>query len=153
MKIWIIAFSFALSPSAAGQLIWTIVETGHTSSVRSVAFSPDGSQLASMSSDNTIRLWNVATGREVRRFEEYRLYGNSVVFSPYGTQLAFGLGGNWILLLDVVTGQELRRFGRHRGSVNSVAFSPDGTQLASGSGGTIYLWDVAMGQEVRRFHG
>ena len=127
-------FSFALSASTAGQSIWTIVETGHTSSVRSVAFSPDGMQLASMSSDSTIRLWDMATGRQIRRFEGHARWGNSVAFSPDGTQLASGVDGGGILLWDVATGQELRHIGRHRFAITtySVVFSPDGTKLASG---------------------
>ena len=88
MKYGIVALTFALSVPAAGQRIWTIIETGHTSSIRSVAFSPDGTQLATSSSDNTIRLWNVSSGRELRRFEGRGLKSTSVAFSPDGTQLA-----------------------------------------------------------------
>lgn len=87
MKYWIIVFSFALSGSALGQSIWTIRETGHTSSVLSVAFSPDGTQLASGSYDNTIRLWDIATGREIDRLgSEYPIY--SIAISGNGRFIA-----------------------------------------------------------------
>ncbi|MYF40699.1 MAG: T9SS type A sorting domain-containing protein [Rhodothermaceae bacterium] len=152
MKYWIVVLTFAVSASAAAQPIWTITETGHTSSVLSVAFSADGTQLVSGSNDNTIRLWDVATGQEFLRFIGHVSAVNSVVFSPDGTQLASG-SNDWSLRLwDVATGQQVRRFEGHPGPVNSVVFSPDGTQLASGSDDhTVRLWDVATEEELRRF--
>ena len=153
MRIWIIALTFALSAPAAGQPVLTIQEAGHTWSVNSLEFSPDGTQLASTSRDNSIILWNVATGRQVRRFEGDRFGNHSVAFSPDGAQLASG-GYLRVRLWDVATAQELRQFEGHRRDVNSVVFSPDGMQLASGSeDNTVRLWDVATGQELRRFDG
>ncbi len=152
MRYGIVALTFALSASATGQSIWTIEEAGHTSVVTSVVFSPDGTQLASGSRDDTIRLWDVAKGQEVRRFEGHTGFVNSVAFSPDGTQLASGSRDSTIRLWGVATGQEVRRFNRHIQGINSVVFSPDGTQLASGSDDhTIRLWDVATEQEVQRF--
>ncbi|MDE2827370.1 MAG: hypothetical protein OXL40_08695 [Bacteroidota bacterium] len=104
MRYGIVALMFALSVPAAGQTIWTIGETGHASSVNSVVFSPDGTQLVSGSYDDTIRLWDVATGQEVRRFEGHRDWVNSVVFSPDGAQLASGSDDDTIRLWDVATG-------------------------------------------------
>ena len=154
MKFWIIALTFVLSASAAGQSVLTIEEAGHTWYVFSVAFSPDGTQLASTSRDRSIILWNVATGRQVWRLAGLRFVGSSVAFSPDGMRLATISRDNSILLLDVATGQQVRRFEGHTSTVLSVVFSPDGTQLASGSwDGMIRLWDVATGQEVQRFEG
>ena len=128
--------------------------TGHTDAVRSVAFSPNGSQLASGSNDNTIRLWDVDTGIQTHRLTGHTLSVNSVAFSPDGSQLASGSGDGTIRQWDVDTGVEIHRFTGHTDWVSSVAFSPDGSQLASGSGdGTIRLWDVNTGEETRRFTG
>ena len=135
---------------------------GHTDRVYSVIFSPDGTRLASASQDATIRLWDVATGQEVRRLEQGDVFWvNSLAFSLDGIQLvsggasqsSAGTSGK-IRLWDVATGQMVRSFGGSISGVGSLAFSPDGTQLASGLyDDTIRLWDVVTGQEVRRFTG
>src|SRR5262249_54428654 len=127
---------------------------GHTSSVHSVAFSPDGKTLASGSGDETIKLWDVATGKEQATIKGHSDV-DSVAISPEEGTLAAGSGGvvggvisGEVKLWDVATDKERATLKGHTGSVNSVAFSPDGKTLASGdSVGTIKLWDVATGEE------
>jgi WD40 repeat protein len=127
---------------------------GHTEWVASVAFSPAGRQALSGSDDNTLRLWDVATGQELRRCEGHTNGVTSVAFSPDGRQALSGSGDRTLRLWDVATGQELRRCEGHTNTVTSVAFSPDGRQALSGSSDdTLRLWDVATGQELRRFEG
>ncbi|MER3415485.1 MAG: protein kinase, partial [Gemmataceae bacterium] len=63
---------------------------GHTNWVFSVAFSPDGRYLASGSRDNTVRVWEVATGQHVRTLQEHTRGITSVAFSPDGRYLASG---------------------------------------------------------------
>ncbi len=128
--------------------------TGHTDGVWSVAFSPDSSQLASGSEDETIRLWDVVTGSEISRLTGHKDGVRSVAFSPDGSQLTSGSYDKTIRLWDVVTGVEMHRLTGHTHSVYSVAFSPDGSLLASGSGDeTIILWDVDTGVEMHRLTG
>ncbi len=117
--------------------------TGHTNSVESVAFSPDGRLLAS-ASYGEIKLWEVATGREVLTLRGHTDWVRSVAFSPDGRLLASG-SYKEIKLWEVATGREVRTLTGHTDDVNSVAFSPDGRLLASGSGyydRTIKLWYV-----------
>ncbi|MBI3248830.1 MAG: WD40 repeat domain-containing protein [Deltaproteobacteria bacterium] len=121
---------------------------GHANWVRSVAFSPDGTTLASGSSDCTIRLWNVAQGQERTVLRGHTLWVRSVAFSPDGTTLASGSGDSTIRLWDVASGRVRNVLQGHTDPVAFVAFSPDGTTLASGGRDhTVRLWDIARGQE------
>ena len=119
---------------------------GHTRSVRSVVFSPDGTILASGSWDGTIRLWDVAGGQIKTILENPGGSVFSLAFSPDGSILASG-SDSTVQLWDVASNQLKLTLEGHTYWVHSVAFSPDGSTLASGSrDGTIRLWDATSGQ-------
>ena len=111
--------------------------------VFSVAFSPDGTTLASASLDD-IRLWQVGTGQYFTTLTNGLGSASfSVAFSPDGTKLASGSWDDKVELWDISTQKHIATFPGHTGNVYTVAFSPDGTKLASGSfDGTVLLWDV-----------
>lgn len=124
---------------------------GHTGRVESLAFSPDGTFLASAANDNTIRLWNMASG-QVRILSEHTDQVQSVAFSPTGAFLAWGSKDGTIRLWNVENGGLVRVFEGHRGQVQSVAFRPDGTHLASGANdNTVRLWDIAANKLLQTF--
>ena len=128
--------------------------SGHNDWLWSVAFTPDGTLLASGSNDETVKLWDVESGQEVNTLHLTGFAALSVAFSPDGTLLASGSSDNTVNLWEVESGQELRTFRGHSDYVWSVAFSPDGTLLASGSlDGTVKLWDVESGQVLRTLSG
>ncbi|KAK4441876.1 hypothetical protein QBC34DRAFT_458153, partial [Podospora aff. communis PSN243] len=127
---------------------------GHNYSVSSVAFSPDGQQLASGSGDQTIKIWDTTSGQCLQTLEGHSSWVSSVTFSPDGQQLASGSGDQTIKIWDTTSGQCLQTLEGHSNSVWSVTFSPDGQQLASGSGDqTIKIWDTTSGQCLQTLEG
>ncbi len=141
-------------PDTSAQDTKSTVLRGHTDTVWSVTFSPDGQTLASGSSDDTIRLWDVATGAERHTIMGPRGDVRSVAFSPDGQTLASRSSDDTIRLWDVATGAGLHTLRGHTDTVWSVAFSPDGQTLASGSSDdTIRLWDVATGAVLHTLRG
>jgi Tol biopolymer transport system component len=116
-----------------------------------VAVAPDGKGIAMAGWDGVVRLWDPATGKELRQFAGHDGWVFAVAFSPDGQTLASGGKDRTIRLWAVATGKELRRLVGHQGQVTFVAFSPVGKQLASkGNDNTLRLWDVATGREQRR---
>ena len=120
----------------------------------SVVFSPDGQTLTGSGSDNIVRLWDVHTGAEKRRFIGHTRDIYSVVFSPDGQFLASGSFDRTVRLWDVHTGVEKQRLAGHTNGVTMVVFSPDGRTIASSSlDHTVRLWDVQSGIEKQRLIG
>ena len=125
----------------------------HTGQVRAVAFSPDGTEVLTGASDS-VKLWDAASGAEIRTFTGHTNGTNSVAFSPDGTQFLSGGYDNTARLWDVESGNEVRTFSGHGDYVFSVAFSPDGNQVLTGSfDDTAKLWNTATGTEIRTFVG
>ena len=118
---------------------------GHSDSVWVVAFSPDGQTLVSGSQDQTIKLWDLDTGKLLRTFTGHTGAIWSVALS--NGQLASGSSDNTIKFWDLDTGELLRTFTGHTGAVRSIALSANG-QLASGSSdNTVKLWNLNSGRQ------
>ena len=146
------AFPFLVEPNLVGLRL--APADHHFGSVNSVSFSPDGKLLVTGSNDNSLRLWDVASGKALKTFEGHQGRVNSVAFSPDGKQLASGSGDNSLRLWDVASGKVLKTFEGHQDWVMSVAFSPDGKLVASGSDdSSLRLWDVASGKALKTFEG
>ena len=104
--------------------------SGHSGEVLSVSFNSDGTLLASGSEDKTIKLWNVATGQEIKTFYGHSGGVNSISFSPDNTQIASGGEDTIIKLWAIVNDQRITTFSGHSSVVSSGIFSSDGTLLS-----------------------
>jgi len=146
-----------------------VLQTGHTSSVNAVAFSPDNRWLASGGKDNVVKIWELATGNILRTLYGHTTNVNTLAVSPDGKLLASGSGDindprdlraslrggvvgaqpdNTVRLWSVQTGQQLQVLRGHALPVVAIAFSDDGHSLTSVSGDVIKVWDVSNGSAL-----
>ncbi|WP_263350613.1 WD40 repeat domain-containing protein [Acidicapsa acidisoli] len=122
--------------------------------VYSVAFSPHGDILASGGMDATTRLWDTATGRQLRNLTGHANGVLTVAFSPDGHSLASGSGDGKIRIWDAEAGHGERILGSHASGVAAVAFDHHGGVLGSGStDGKVKLWDVKSGGQLHEMDG
>ncbi len=148
-----------LLPSAQALQRLGTVRFRHGNRILALAYSPDGKTLVAGGSDDTTRLWDADTGKEIRQLRDDArqirdVWAFALAFSPNGKVIASGNGFKTIRLWDANTGKELHVLKGHQGAVKAVAFSPDGTLLASGSQDrTVRLWDVATGRELAVYQG
>jgi WD40 repeat protein len=127
----------------------------HEDVVRAIALSPDGRAAATSCSDDTLHLWDVASGNKVWHGNQAAVF--AIAFSPRGEYVASaGMEGTARVWM-VATGDEISRMD-HGNDVNAVAFSPDGKCVASASGNVLHprkdnsvrVWEVSSGRELLR---
>jgi len=116
---------------------------GHTGSVYSAAFSPDGARVVTASSDNTARLWDAKSGASLAVLEGHTGLVYSAAFSPDGARVVTASDDNTARLWDAKSGASLAVLQGHTGSVSSAAFSPDGARVVTASDdNSARLWGV-----------
>lgn len=145
IRLWDLATHSQVGSSMMGH------GAGDLGSLTDVAFHPDGEILASTGADGTVKIWRVAD-QTLR--DEWEV-GDRVMaldFSPDGRFLAVGRVGD-VVILEVESGEQVGDSLEAALSITSVEFSPGGAQLAAATStaGTIYLWDVETGAELKRF--
>ena len=147
IKKWVVILQVAVMAlgAIAQEKPEVYVQLGHSGTVRSVSFSPDGKLLASGSHDKTVKLWDVATGREIRTLEGHSGGVISVSFSPDGKLLASGSEDGTTRLWNAQTGKEVAMFVSFTDG-EWVAITPEGYYDASPNGDK-YL-NVRIGNNV-----
>jgi WD40 repeat protein len=120
-----------------------------------LAFSPDGTQLASTSDDGTCRLWNATTGALILEIHAHQVKAYHVAFRPDGEHLLTTSADGTVRQWEVRTGKPAELpFERHTGDVLTAAYSPNGQWVASaGSDGTVRLWEAVGRREVAVLRG
>jgi len=128
--------------------------SGNSSWVYSVAISADGQTVASGSHDNTIKIWELKTGKLFGTFSGHYSSVYSVAISADGQTVASGSNDKTIKIWELKTGKLLRTLSGHSNSVSSVAISADGQTVASSSlDKTIKIWELKTGKLLRTLSG
>jgi WD40 repeat protein len=128
-------------------------------SVYAVAISPDGKRALTGGFDKKLRLWDLATGKELHCFHDHTGPVSAVAFLPDGRQALSGSSDKSIRLWQLSDESapartevgEVRTYLGHDGPVASVAFAPDGKSFLSGSAGEIFQWDPGSSKPRHRF--
>ena len=135
-----------LREAASGKLL-RVLQTRWEGATDCAAFSPDGSVAATGGGDKVVRLWEVATGKELRQLRQHQSSIRSLVFSPDGRFL-YSCGQDGVFRWDAVGGQLLHSF-RLTNEVQHAALSPDGKTLAAVTrSGTIQMWSTDTGKDL-----
>lgn len=144
-------------PSAKGDLRlyqtsdWKLLATlrGHDDVVFSIAFTPDGAQLASASFDQSVKLWDVKSHTMIREYHHHSDFVYAVAFSPDGKQLVSSSKDRTIALVDVATGKSVFTFSGMEQDVMAVAFHPEAKSVvSSGFESNLYLWNPQTGERL-----
>ena len=139
------------SPSAPGKLSCSI---GHEDALNSAVFSPDGQYILTASADQTARLWEQASGKEIMTYRGHERSVNSAVFSPDGEYILTASHDQTARLWERSSGKQIMTYRGHEFWVTSAVFSPDGEYILTASDDrTARLWERESGKNIMTYHG
>jgi WD40 repeat protein len=151
MKRFTLFFFLLLPLYAQAQKPELVVPIGHTSYVESVAISPNGKYALSGSQDETVKLWEISSGKLLRTLEGHNWVVTSVAFSPDGNLAISSSYDGTLILWKVSSGKLIKRLDSGSGSVYSVTFSPNGRLILSATeNGELIVWETSTGKLIRR---
>ena len=148
---------------------------GHSAGVNTAVFSPDGKTIVTAGSDGTegflrearvgsVRIWDVESGKEIRRLDGYKRQARTAAFSPDGKKViaagwthdneGFPLDENAVLVWNANSGKVIQRLEGHKGyNTKIAAFSPDGKKILTVTDGATRIWDAESGKVLQKFEG
>lgn len=142
-KPWLRPLSASLT-RAGGPLVRTL--TGHTSMVLDAAVTPDGRRVVSASGDNTLIVWDLASGKAEQVLKGHNSYVTSVVVTPDGRRVISGSLDTTVRVWDLVDGQEVFVLRGHTAQIEALSVTPDSKHAISASDdGTLKVWDLLSG--------
>ncbi|WP_437747130.1 PQQ-binding-like beta-propeller repeat protein [Sorangium sp. So ce1504] len=137
--------------------MWTGEERslfGHSDRVNACAISPDGQRIVSGSSDGTLKVWDLPTGKLLSTLEGHAKEIRCCDISPDGQRIVSGSGDAMLKVWDLSTGQLLSTLHGHAYGVNGCAIAPDGQRVVSASSDrTLKIWDLATGNLLSTLEG
>ncbi len=150
--ILLASFIMLASPLVAQKKLMT--NLGHAGNINSISYSPDGQYLASAGEDQSIVLWHLPSGKELRRLKGHEQEVKSIDFSPDGLHLVSGSRDATLIIWDVTTGEIVNHLKGHSAFVNAVDYSPDGLLVVSASSDeTVKIWDPVTALEIHSLKG
>ncbi len=147
--------SFSPPVVGATQLGGTIYTYhGHSDRVRAVAWSPDGSCIASAGADQTLQIWDISTGNHICTCLGHADAVSALAWSPDGRRIASASNDKTVQVWDADNGQKIFAYTSHSDWVNAVGWSPDGKRIASaGIDKTVHIWDATTGRHIYTYRG
>ncbi len=162
--LWTAAFSpdsdLILTVGGSDARLWDVQKGAERMSfspngiVASAGFSPDGSRIVTGSWDNSARIWETSTGKDILKLDGHTRSVNSALYSPDGTQILTASDDRTAILWDARSGAVIRTLEGHGDRLRSAVFSPDGTQILTASyDKTARLWNAKTGETLGKFEG
>ena len=153
MNRLLLLFSFALAINISWSQdeypLETVLQKGHSKYITASDWHPSGKYIVTSGFDNSIILWDVATGKEVRLFNRHTDAVWSVVFSPDGKQILSSSADQTIKLFDVLSGDLVHSWDIPKDEVRHAYFSPDGKYvMLIGNRDTYFVYDRVTAEPI-----
>jgi len=154
LKLWNLAAGEGNdSPAGSINAAEAVSLSGHEDIVHSLAFSPDGKTAASGGADKTVRIWNLADGKQLRSISAHAASVYCVDYSPDGNQLASGGLDSEMKVWNAADGAEVKKLEVGQDGVFCVSFLDGDHLLSGGPDKTIRKWNIQAGKAVQTFSG
>jgi WD40 repeat protein len=126
-----------------------VILSGHSESIRSAAYSPDGARIVTASNDKTARIWDARLGKQLAVLAGHHNSVSSASYSPDGTRIVTSAADKTARVWDALLGTQLMILAGHGDVVRFASYSPDGTRIVTASNDkTARIWDARTGEQL-----